>query len=69
MDSPATVLVVDDDLTVRDVVRRYLELAGHRVALADNGEDALAWIAGNDMPNIERVIGSRRAADMVISVF
>jgi DNA-binding response OmpR family regulator len=39
------VLVVDDDLTVRDVVRRYLELAGHEVALADNGEDALAWIA------------------------
>jgi DNA-binding response OmpR family regulator len=39
------VLVVDDDLTVRDVVRRYLELAGHQVALADNGEDALAWIA------------------------
>ena len=43
----ATVLVVDDDLTVRDVVRRYLELAGHQVALADNGEDALAWIAAH----------------------
>ncbi len=42
-----TVLVVDDDLTVRDVVRRYLELAGHQVALADNGEDALVWIAAN----------------------
>jgi DNA-binding response OmpR family regulator len=44
----STVLVVDDDLTVRDVVRRYLELAGHRVALSDNGEDALAWIAEHD---------------------
>ncbi len=43
--SQSKVLVVDDDLTVRDVVRRYLELAGHQVALADNGEDALAWIA------------------------
>jgi DNA-binding response OmpR family regulator len=42
------VLVVDDDLTVRDVVRRYLELAGHEVALADNGEDALAWIARHE---------------------
>jgi DNA-binding response OmpR family regulator len=42
-----TVLVVDDDLTVRDVVRRYLELAGHQVALADNGEDALTWIASH----------------------
>jgi DNA-binding response OmpR family regulator len=41
------VLVVDDDLTVRDVVRRYLELGGHQVSLADNGEDALRWIAEN----------------------
>ncbi|HEY0447597.1 response regulator transcription factor [Actinophytocola sp.] len=47
-DAPSRVLVVDDDLTVRDVVRRYLELAGHQVALADNGEDALAWIARHE---------------------
>ncbi|HEU5475990.1 MAG TPA: response regulator transcription factor [Actinophytocola sp.] len=39
------VLVVDDDLNVRDVVRRYLELGGHQVSLADNGEDALRWAA------------------------
>jgi DNA-binding response OmpR family regulator len=45
---PPRVLVVDDDLTVRDVVRRYLERAGHQVALADNGEDALAWIARHE---------------------
>ena len=42
------VLVVDDDLTVRDVVRRYLERGGHEVSLADNGEDALRWIAANE---------------------
>jgi DNA-binding response OmpR family regulator len=48
MNLQARVLVVDDDLTVRDVVRRYLELAGHQVALADNGEDALAWIARHE---------------------
>nr|WP_307722962.1 response regulator transcription factor [Gandjariella thermophila] len=35
------VLVVDDDVTVRDVVRRYLERAGHEVRLAGNGEEAL----------------------------
>ena len=39
------VLVVDDDLTVRDVVRRYLELSGHEVVLAGTGEEALAWVA------------------------
>ena len=42
------VLVVDDDLNVRDVVRRYLELGGHQVSLADNGEDALRWIAEHE---------------------
>lgn len=36
-----TVLVVDDDVTVRDVVRRYLELAGYAVTLAGTGQEAL----------------------------
>lgn len=35
------VLVVDDDETVRDVVRRYLEVAGYRVEVAGDGADAL----------------------------
>ncbi|TWP49928.1 response regulator transcription factor [Lentzea tibetensis] len=35
------VLVVDDDTTVRDVVRRYLEHAGYEVELAGDGEHAL----------------------------
>lgn len=39
--APGTVLVVDDDPTVSDVVRRYLERAGYRVALAADGEAAL----------------------------
>jgi DNA-binding response OmpR family regulator len=36
------VLVVDDDPTVSDVVRRYLERAGYGVALAADGPAALA---------------------------
>jgi len=36
------VLVVDDDPTVSDVVRRYLERAGYLVALAGDGPGALA---------------------------
>ena len=39
------VLVVDDDVTVRDVVCRYLERAGHEVATAGTGEEALSAFA------------------------
>ncbi|OLE23205.1 MAG: DNA-binding response regulator, partial [Actinobacteria bacterium 13_1_20CM_3_71_11] len=35
-------LVVDDDPTVSDVVRRYLERAGYAVTLSADGHDALA---------------------------
>ena len=41
MTSPPTVLVVDDDPTVSDVVRRYLERAGLTVVLAADGPAAL----------------------------
>ncbi|EWC59693.1 Phosphate regulon transcriptional regulatory protein PhoB (SphR) [Actinokineospora spheciospongiae] len=51
MDLPTRVLVVDDDVTVADVVRRYLERAGHRVTLAENGEDALRRVA-EDPPDL-----------------
>ena len=46
-----TVLVVDDDRTVRDVVRRYLEHAGYRVAVAGDGEQALR-IAAEAAPDL-----------------
>ena len=36
------VLVVDDDTTVRDVVRRYLEHAGYEVELAGDGAELAA---------------------------
>ncbi|MFI9386273.1 response regulator transcription factor [Kutzneria sp. NPDC052558] len=39
------VLVVDDDETVRDVVRRYLERDGHEVVMAGDGESALQLVA------------------------
>jgi len=31
-------------------------------------DDARAWIASNDMPNIERVLARRRNADMIITL-
>jgi two-component system, OmpR family, response regulator ResD len=44
--APARVLVVEDDATVRDVVRRYLERAGHEVAVVGEGAAALAQAYG-----------------------
>jgi chemosensory pili system protein ChpA (sensor histidine kinase/response regulator) len=38
---PATVMVVDDSLTVRRVTQRLLEREGYRVLLAKDGVDAL----------------------------
>jgi two-component system response regulator ResD len=37
----ARVLIADDDTVVRDVVRRYLERDGLKVAVADDGDEAL----------------------------
>ncbi len=42
------VLVVDDDMNVRDVVRRYLEHAGYTVVLAGDGEQALRLVAESE---------------------
>ena len=39
-----TVLVVDDEPLVRDVVTRYLERDGHRVVAAGDGDDARRMI-------------------------
>jgi DNA-binding response OmpR family regulator len=41
MTTQQTILVVDDESTVREVVRRYLELENFRVIEADNGPLAL----------------------------
>jgi CheY-like chemotaxis protein len=38
---PLDVLVVEDEVTLRDLLSRYLELRGHAVVLADGGEQAL----------------------------
>jgi DNA-binding response OmpR family regulator len=46
-----SILVVDDDATVSDVVRRYLERAGYQVRLAADGHGALASFA-RDRPDL-----------------
>ncbi|MEM7343171.1 MAG: response regulator transcription factor [Chloroflexota bacterium] len=37
----AKILVVDDDLTIRQVVQGYLEQAGYKVFMAENGDTAM----------------------------
>ena len=39
------ILVVDDEEAVQDVIRRFLEIAGHRVICARSGQQALAALA------------------------
>lgn len=43
----ATVLVVDDEPMVREVVARYLEQDGHRVHELADGAQAIAWLDAN----------------------
>ena len=49
----SVVLVVDDEIRIRDVVRRYLEHDGHQVITADSGAEALEVV-------------SRSAVDLVV---
>jgi two-component system, OmpR family, response regulator MprA len=45
------VMVVDDERAVRESLRRALELEGYEVELAEDGDDALARLAGASHPD------------------
>ena len=47
----ATVLIVDDDPKIRDLLRLYVEREGHRAAFASDGPGALA-AAGRSRPDL-----------------
>ena len=49
------ILVVDDERAVRESLRRALELEGYEIALADDGNEALATL-GRDEPLPDAVI-------------
>jgi two-component system, OmpR family, KDP operon response regulator KdpE len=48
---PATVLVIDDEVQMRRLLRRILEQEGHKVLLVDTGKEGLAH-AGTDRPDV-----------------
>jgi two-component system KDP operon response regulator KdpE len=48
---PATILVIDDEVQMRRLLRRILEQEGHKVLLVDNGKEGLAH-AGTDRPDV-----------------
>jgi CheY-like chemotaxis protein len=43
----AKILIVDDEQTIRELFKYVFEDAGHEVALANNGREALAAVRGN----------------------
>jgi two-component system cell cycle sensor histidine kinase/response regulator CckA len=49
-----TILVIDDEEAVVDVVRRFLQIAGHRVISATSGHDALDRLT--EQPEVDLVI-------------
>ena len=46
-----TVLVVDDEVNLREMMRLYLEREGYRVVVAGNGRDAL-YVARSEKPDL-----------------
>ncbi|MDQ6653811.1 MAG: response regulator, partial [Acidobacteriota bacterium] len=43
-----SILVIDDESAVRETLAEMLEVMGHRVLLAESGENALQMLAGNN---------------------
>jgi two-component system chemotaxis sensor kinase CheA len=47
-----TILVVDDSITTRTLEKNIMEAAGYRVKLATDGEEALAALLAEDLPDL-----------------
>ena len=43
----ASILIVDDNPQIRDVLAEYVQLAGHQAALAENGKEALQHLVAH----------------------
>jgi DNA-binding NtrC family response regulator len=59
---PARILVVDDDLSSRELLARILTAAGHRVTPLADGREAVAALDSGDPPDL--VVSDIRMAEM-----
>jgi two-component system chemotaxis response regulator CheY len=48
----ATILIVEDSRTMRLLLRCFLVREGHMVHEAEDGVEALEWLASNDRPDL-----------------
>ncbi|MCI0683982.1 MAG: response regulator [Gemmataceae bacterium] len=46
------ILIIDDEEAVRDVVRRFLEIAGHHVACVTSGAEGIETLRGEPKPDL-----------------
>lgn len=68
----AKILLADDDAATRDLVRRALEMDGHKVTATQDGMEALERLSGGDrfdvlvtdvqMPGLDGIALAERAA-------
>ncbi len=47
----ANVLIVDDDVDTADACRELLEFAGHHIRIVHNGEEGLASLSADTLPD------------------
>ena len=45
-----TILIAEDDIGLRDIVAEILESSGYEVVAADNGQQALEYLASAPLP-------------------
>ena len=66
----ARVLVVDDEGFVRDLIRMYLEGAGHDVSEAEDGEAALEALRGQpvDLVVTDNPMSRMTGAEMIVGL-
>src|SRR4051812_32771053 len=50
--SDKTILIVEDDVLLRDCLALMLEMSGCQVAVASNGQEALEHLHGQPLPSL-----------------